>query len=70
MRERGKKKEDGGREKGGGRERCYRKREGGLVGSVFVLERNSPLGCNWREREREREIERERERERNRARER
>lgn len=24
------------------------------MGSVFVLERNSPLGCNWREGERER----------------
>lgn len=34
------------RQKGGDREG-----EGGLVGSVFVLERNSPRGCNWRWRE-------------------
>lgn len=27
------------------------------MGSVFVLERNSPLGCNWREREGEKESE-------------
>ena len=31
-----------------------RKREGGFTGSVFVLERNSPLDCNWRQRKRER----------------
>lgn len=32
------------RERKGG----YRKGEGGLAGNVFVLERNGPLGCNWR----------------------
>lgn len=31
------------------------------MGSVFVLERNSPLGCNWRWRERVSQRERERE---------
>lgn len=44
------------REQGQERERKEgdRKREGGLAGSVFVLKRNSPLACNWRQRKRER----------------
>lgn len=50
----GEKKREGKVENDGERRRGYRKGEGGLVGSVFVLERNSPLGCNWSQRERER----------------
>lgn len=44
--------ESGNKEREGqkrwGEGRGYRKGEGGVVGRVFVLERNSPLGCNWR----------------------
>ena len=46
-------RKESGKEKGSERG-GDRKGEGGFAGSVFVLERNSPLGCNWRQRKRER----------------